>query len=312
MKKSIFAMLVLLALLATTMTACADAPGTDDPVTDPAETTDPAADQTESTEKPTIFVVGDSTVNKDSDPSFYYPCVGYGVALENYVADGVKVVNLGLAGSSSKSYKMKEEYYEFLGGIKEGDYLIISFGHNDEKSEDSDRFTDASKSYTEHGSFGYYLNKYYIERAREKGATPILCTPIVRASANDDYTGSCGHITATGDYRQAILDLAEACDVPVVDMTSITRARYEELGFEKACLYHGVQNAKYAEDGVTVLFTGIDTTHLNIYGANYMAYRLSSELKNIEGVGKFIADNLTEPTEELLVPGEESVILPAG
>ena len=43
--------------------------------------------------------------------------------------------------------------------------------------------------------------------AIDKGATPLLCTPIVRANKDNNYEGSSGHITATGDYRQAIIDL---------------------------------------------------------------------------------------------------------
>ena len=252
-----------------------------------------------------IYLVGDSTVCAFND-DYLYPRYGYGTQLANYLAPEAEVVNLALSGRSSKSFITEANYETLKSSLKEGDYLIIGFGHNDEKSDDEERFTDAQKDYTEEGSFGYYLNEYYIKLAEEKGATPILCTPIVRAKTSDDYSGSEGHVTSTGDYAQAIRDLGSAVGVSVVDLTAITKAEYISKGYDGAKLYHAVVMGQYDSDGTTVIpnWNSVDKTHLNIYGAKFVAYNLASELSNIDGIGKYVLDNITAPTEADLVPKE--------
>ena len=250
----------------------------------------------------TMYLVGDSTVCSFAD-SYLYPRYGYGTQIGEYLSDKVTVKNLALSGRSSKSFLEEANYTTLKNNLKKGDILVVGFGHNDEKSDDATRFTDASKPYTDPASFAYYLYEYYVKLAQEKGATIILCTPIVRAQSNNDYSGSEGHNTATGDYAQAIRDLGDACDVPVVDLTSLTKSKYESIGFDEACYYHAVLQGKYANDGKTVIpnFATVDKTHLNIYGAKFVAYLLASEIAKLDGVGEYVLDNIKEPTRDCLV-----------
>ena len=257
----------------------------------------------------TMYLVGDSTVAEFAD-SYFYPRYGYGTQIGNYFGDKVTVVNLALSGRSSKSFLTEANYTTLKNSLKAGDFLVIGFGHNDEKSDDSARFTDASKDYTDPSSFGYHLYEYYIKLAREVGAIPILCTPIVRAKSSDDYSGNEGHVTATGDYAQAIRDLGEAVDVNVIDLTALTKARYEQIGFDEACYYHAVIAGKYDTDGVTVVpnWASVDKTHLNIYGAKYVAYLFASEFSKIHGFGGYVLDGIVEPTKADLVPLDGYVV----
>ena len=259
-----------------------------------------------------VYLVGDSTVSPHYD-RILYPRYGYGTQIANYLTENVAVDNLAVSGSSSKSFITWPQYETLKTNLKAGDYLIIGFGHNDHNNTDPARFTKASADYTDPESFGYYLYECYIKLAREVGATPILCTPIVYVSSSDTYTGSTIHNTVDGDYRQVILDVGAALDVPVVDLTGITKARYEEIGYEEVIKYHAVEKGGYAEDGVTVIIdkSTVDGCHLNIYGASYVAYRLACELQNIEGIREYVAENLEEPTEELLKPYPYYVFEPA-
>ena len=255
----------------------------------------------------TIYLVGDSTVCSFSD-DYFYPRYGWGTQLGGYLTEKATVVNLALSGRSSKSFTTEANYQTLIKNLKEGDYLFIAFGHNDEKSDDDTRFTDASLPYTNKASFGYHLYEYYIKIALEVGATPILVTPIVRAKSNNDYSGSEGHVTATGDYRQAIIDLGEAVSVDVIDMTSITRARYEELGYDEALKYHAVLQGKKNGEGVVENWDSVDKTHLNIYGAKYVAYRVACELMKLDGIKHYVAEGITEPTEAVRVPNKNYVV----
>lgn len=321
MKKLISTVAILLALSMLVLAGCTPTDGSK-PASDPATTaskpvqSEPTASSTEA--KPTVppelketnlYIVGDSTACAFSD-SYFYPRYGFGTQLGNYLDEKVTVHNLAKSGRSSKSFLAEENYQTLKDNLKAGDFLLIAFGHNDEKSDDAARFTDASKDHTDPSSFGYHLYEYYIKLAQEKGAIPILCTPIVRAAIDNDYTGAEAHITATGDYRQAILDLGAAVNVPVVDMTAITKAQYEALGFETAMLYHAVISGQHDADGVTVVANPatVDKTHLNIYGAKYVAYRLACELKSIASIGGYVLENISEPTIADLTPNPDYVI----
>lgn len=180
------------------------------------------------TDKKTIWVIGDSTVSSFND-DYYYPRYGYGTQLQNYFDSNIyEVKNLALSGRSSKSYIKDPEYNILLDGMKDGDYLFIGFGHNDEKLE-QERYTNPNGTYLDQGSFANSLYENYIKKAEEVGCNVVLCTPIVRRTAEATWPNSNLHITATngqyvgGDYPQAIRDLGKALNIPVVDMTSLTK-----------------------------------------------------------------------------------------
>lgn len=250
---------------------------------------------------PVVYVVGDSTVSTFSD-DYYLPRCGYGAQLSRYLREGVKVVNLALSGRSSKSFLAEDNYSILRQNLASGDFLVIGFGHNDEKRED-ERYTNPNLPYTEEDtsrglSFKYNLYKNYICLARDRGATPILCTPIVRLSEEDDYSGVCGHITQTvggyegGDYPAAIRKLGKDVGVTVVDLTSSSMARYLRLGHQKAALFHGWAGTS---NGVPA---GLDGTHLNAYGATYTAYEWAVALSLSDNPLKnYLLPDLLPPEE---------------
>lgn len=304
--RKILLLLLILTVFGTFLLSACDSQGYNDTVpptddTAPGEETVPP----EEPAKNSIYIVGDSLSceYKGNNLEAFYPRVGFGSQLKNYTHEKLIVNNLALSGRSSKSFISENEYKTLKLLLREGNYLIIAFGHNDHNSEDPEKFTDASKDYTDPTSFGYSLYENYIKLAREKGAIPILCTPVVYCNGgSSDYSGAYVHNTETGDYPQAIRDLAAAYNVPVIDLTNITKARYEELGAE-AYRYHSVKYGLLADDGVTVtpdLNGEIDGCHLNLYGASYVAYRLAEELKNIDGISKYILDGIEEPTADIL------------
>ena len=116
----------------------------------------------------TLWVVGDSTVcdytKEDgtlTDATYFYPRYGYGTQFYNYFSTKITVKNLALSGRSSKSFLEEANYSTLKNGIKAGDFLVIGFGHNDEKSDDAERFASAKDSTDTEGSFKYNLYNYY-------------------------------------------------------------------------------------------------------------------------------------------------------
>lgn len=249
----------------------------------------------------TLYIVGDSTLSSFND-NYYYPRYGYGTQIGNYLSDDISVCNLAMSGRSSKSFLKEDNYRILKESIKKGDFLLIGFGHNDEKSDDIERFTSANLGIDDKNSFIFTLNEYYIKLAKSVGATPILCTPIVRCSIDNDYSLACGHITKDGNYPAAIINLGKLSNTMVIDLTSLTKKRYEELGYLEARFYHAVTLANYKNNELVPYMESVDTTHLNIYGAKYVAYLVCKELKKSNcALGQYVV-NLIEPTKLDLIP----------
>lgn len=249
-----------------------------------------------------LYVIGDSTVSSFNDP-YYYPRYGYGTQLENYF--NIKIVNLALSGRSSKSFISEENYKSLMEQLGPNDFLMIGFGHNDEKSDDPLRFTDASKPIEDKDSFSYSLYENYIKKALEKNAIPILCTPICRVDLKDDYTKNSAHITPNGDYRETILHLGYDKNITVLDLTLATKNQYIKLGHIEAMKYHATIAGKYTSDKRIIPdLATVDTTHLNAYGAKNVAYLIASLLKLTDcPLKKYLKSSLLEPRESLdLVP----------
>lgn len=271
-----------------------------------------------------IYVVGDSTgcdyaakgAHEDVTKNTYYVVrYGYGTQLHEYLnVKSEQVVNLALSGRSSLSFLTEENYTTLKNSIGAGDYLIIGFGHNDQKTDMSyytnPNLTTTDATTTNGTSFKYNLYENYIKLAEEKGATPILCTPIVRYNADSaKYENSAnGHITEDktvgsttykgGNYSQAIRDLASEKGVALVDLTNITKQIYTDQG-EGALQYHAYYTYKLDTDGTTKLPDNPDTTHLNELGAKMVAYQFAQALKNTDCALKAqVKSTATAPTYE--------------
>ncbi|MDE6661055.1 MAG: hypothetical protein K2J93_04485 [Anaeroplasmataceae bacterium] len=246
---------------------------------------------------PILYVIGDSTVSSFNDP-YYYPRYGYGTKLDCYFKN-IMVMNLALSGRSSKSFIEEENYKFLMEQLEPNDFLMIGFGHNDEKSDDPLRFTDASKPLEDKGSFSYSLYENYIKPALEKKAIPILCTPICRVDFKDDYSKNSGHITPNGDYREAIINLGKRINIPVLDLTLATRKQYIHLGHTEAMKFHATIAGKLDKDeNIVPDLSTVDTTHLNSYGAKNVAHLIAKLIKDTDcPLKEYLSEELEEPKE---------------
>ena len=274
----------------------------------------------------TVYIVGDSTVcdygvydgngNKTgvTDTTDFYDRYGYGTQFYNYFSSLVTFNNLAKSGRSALSFIKEENYATLTTKIKAGDYLVIGFGHNDEKFDDADRFADPSLPITTEGSFKNLLYEKYIKVAEDAGATAILDTPIVRYSDTLDFTGAKAHkLTLTDkdinnfgtttlaghsagdvlDYPKAIKELGEEKNVEVVDLTTLTANLYTSLGADEAKYLHRVTSGN---SDTEPNFNSIDATHINILGAKHVAYLFANAIKNSNSSLKnYVNATLTAP-----------------
>ncbi|MBQ4284032.1 MAG: carbohydrate esterase family 12 protein [Lachnospira sp.] len=250
------------------------------------------ANEANAAEQATVWVVGDSTVSSFTD-NYYYPRYGWGTQLYNYFDETLKVENLALSGRSSKSFRSEANYTTLMNGMTSGDYLLIGFGHNDEK-EEADRYTEPKGDYKTEGSFAHSLYTYYIKPAQDKGVTVVLCTPIVRRTTSGTWSNNDVHITSNGDYAESIRTLGKTLNIPVVDMTAKTKALYDELGVDETVNLHAWLSSKN---------TSVDNTHTNIWGAKYNAWMITQEMKaqNVAGIAEHITTAAAPTKADTLV-----------
>lgn len=226
-----------------------------------------------------VYLVGDSTVCSFND-SYYLPRYGYGTQLYQYLnVQANQIVNLAISGRSSKSYLTEANYATLKSSIKAGDYLIIGFGHNDEKSDDASRHTSPVGDHTTAGSFQESLYTNYVKVAKDAGATPILCTPITRYDASGAYTGSKVHVTSEGDYVQAVKNLGAATSTTVIDLTTLTANLYKS---DNAAAQYFHAHTSCEGSGVNLAPTGRDDTHINRFGAEMVSYLFADALKDTD------------------------------
>lgn len=249
-----------------------------------------------------VYLVGDSTVceyTEAQESSRFYMRNGYGMRLGEYLYKEAEIVNKARSGRSSVSYMNDKEYREVMDSLNEGDFLIIGFGHNDQKSGTT--YTDPNGGIDDEGSFKYSLYHNYIEVAIQMSAKPILCTPIVRRSANGSYSGAKIHQANGGDYAQAIRELGEQLNIPVIDLTTATQEFLTGMPEAESAQYFS-WSSSYSTEFVKG-YTSVDDTHLNAYGAEVVAKMIAELLKETNSDLKaYVRATLPEPNKEVLVP----------
>ncbi|NLO40711.1 MAG: rhamnogalacturonan acetylesterase [Ruminiclostridium sp.] len=166
-----------------------------------------------------VFIAGDSTVQNCA--SGYKPQEGWGRMLPKYFNENVHVHNYALGGRSAKSFIDEKLLSDILKQIEPEDTLLVQFGHNDEKLNGA--FADPF------GTYQAYL-KRYIDGARERGAIPVLLSPVNRRCFNLLHEFYPTH----GAYPQAVQELCSELNVPFIDLTRLSAQHYIQLGEEES------------------------------------------------------------------------------
>jgi rhamnogalacturonan acetylesterase len=233
------------------------------------------------TNLPSLFLIGDSTVRNGQgrgDGGQW----GWGDELAPFFdMSKINVVNRALGGTTSRTF-YRDLWARVLAMIKPGDFVIMQFGTNggvvneavlspsarsrgeihgigDETQDITNLVT--GKFETVH-TFGWY-EKQMIADARNKGATPMICSLIPRNSWRTDGTAARnGANSAAGWARQA----AESVNAPFLDINEIIARQYDELGREK----------------VNALFVAGAGPHTSLAGAQTNAFCVIAALKGLK------------------------------
>ncbi|WP_449465293.1 GDSL-type esterase/lipase family protein [Stenotrophomonas humi] len=231
-----------------------------------------------------IFIAADSTAATYGPERA--PQAGWGQALQSWLDPAQwQVRNHAVGGRSTRSFINEGRLDVIARELQAGDVLLIQFGHNDAKAEDPTRFTDPDTDYAR------FLSRY-IAVAREKGATPVLITPVARLLY--DF----GALLDThGRYTLAMKRVASEQDVPLIDLNASSMAWIRALGEQGAKPYFMFVPEQNKADG----------THFSVAGATAVAClvmrgwvdvqpRMKADLKRDIDCGAITAPAATRPT----------------
>ncbi len=203
------------------------------------------------TDVATVYLAGDSTV-VDQDKE---PWAAWGQMLPRFFSDRISIANHAESGETIKSFETELRWEKLFTTIKSGDYLLVQFAHNDQKSGRG--YVPAETEYTD-------LVKKYVARARSLGAHPILVTSMNRRSFDD-----AGKITDTlAPYPQALRRIAQEEKLPLIDLNAISKTMWEKMGPDgtlKAFVHYPANSFPGQTEELK------DNTHFNSYGAYELA-----------------------------------------
>jgi len=229
---------------------------------------------------PTLFIAGDSTAAKGSGAEQQ----GWAEPFQEYFdTSKVNVVNRARGGRSSRTFITEGLWDQLLADLKEGDVVLIQFGHNDAGeinaeppgstkplrargslkglgSESVEIDNVLTKKHEVVQTFGWYIRKM-IADVKARKATPIVMSLTIRHIWKDGKVER-----GSGSYRAWDKALAASEGVAFVDLSRIVADEYQALG----------------EAQVAALF-GKDHTHTNLAGAERNAAAVVSGLKGIKG-----------------------------
>lgn len=243
----------------------------------------------------TVFVIGDSTAAEKSHPETN-PERGWGMVLQGFFDKHVRVENHAVNGRSSKSFIDEGRWQKVFDRIKPGDYVLIQFGHNDEKP-DPKRHTDPGST------FDTNLTRY-VNETRAKGGIPVLLNCVVRRNYlrtvnnsiedeslrntkyEDEKINSDTLIDTHGAYKDVPRYLTKRLNVPFVDANRLTHDLEQGMGIEGSRKLH----MWFRPGEVKSIPKGRhDNTHYNVYGAHLVAGLIADGLaKAVPQLGKHV------------------------
>ena len=201
-----------------------------------------------------IFTIGDSTM-ATKNLKKQNPERGWGHVLPGFFSEDVRIHNHAVNGRSTKTFLSEGRWQNVLDSLQPGDYVFIQFGHND-ASNKGERATVAG------GDFDDNLRRY-IRESREKGAIPVLFTPIARRKFDHGTL-----VDTHGKYVDCVRNVAREQGVICIDHNAVTSDWLRALGDDPSKPYF-----MHIPEGVNPLHPDgrKDNTHLNVRGARVVA-----------------------------------------
>jgi lysophospholipase L1-like esterase len=175
----------------------------------------------------TIYLIGDSTVANYQLEADYqekrHPLFGWGQTFQSFFnktsindvknlikTDSVIVDDRAKGGRSTRTFFQEGRWREVYSRLKKNDLVMMQFGHNDAAVDKTERYVNI-EGYKE-------FLRLFVNQTREKGAIPILLTPV-----NRNYPWKDGKLSSShGEYPNAVKEVAKELNVKLIDLTQLS------------------------------------------------------------------------------------------
>lgn len=235
-----------------------------------------------------VYLIGDSTMvdytgNYDLGKDYLrerYPLTGWGQVFQQFLSsdslsqinkiikiDSAVVDNRARGGRSTRTFFQEGRWRMVYENLKPDDVVIMQFGHNDASEGKPERYVD-SEGYKE-------FLRLFVNQTREKGALPIIVTPVARNYPWKDGTLQNAH----GEYDQASKDIAKELKVMLIDLNQKSRDYFSKMG-EDYVTEHYFMNLP---EGIYEAYPNgqKDNTHFQPQGATEVARLVFQGLKEL-------------------------------
>jgi lysophospholipase L1-like esterase len=217
-----------------------------------------------------VYLIGDSTMADYTLDANYrtkrFPITGWGQVFQTFMssdslakvrnlmkADSAVVVDKARGGRSTRTFFEEGRWSEVYKSLEPNDRVVIQFGHNDAAKDKLERYVNV-EGYKE------YL-RLFVNQAREKGAVPILLTPV-----NRNYPWADGKLSNVhGEYPAAVKQVAKELNVQLIDLTQLSIDFFTSKGQEYVTSHYFMNFAAGLYEGYPN--GGKDNTHFQPEGA---------------------------------------------
>ena len=242
---------------------------------------------------PTLFLIGDSTVNNPTKG-----LMGWGTPLPQWFdTNRLRIVNRAIGGRSSRTFFTEGRWSNVLAELQSGDFVIMQFGHNDGGSLTQNRARGSLKGVDDRAeevtltngttevvhTFGWYLRRYVTD-TEAKGATPIICSLVPRNDWKDGRV-----LRPTNSYASFAAEVARQSGVGFIDLHEIIANKYEAEEQEK----------------VTAIYFLNEHTHTTPAGA---AFNAACVIEGLRALGNCALNDFLLPADRVRLDGH----LPSG
>ncbi len=215
---------------------------------------------------PVLFLLGDSTVCDQSRE----PYNSWGQMLPRFFQPTIAVANHGESGETYRDSIGRGRLAKIISVMKPGDWLLMQFGHNDQKQ------IAAGTG----GPFTTYETemKAHIAAVRQAGGIPVVVTPMERRGF--DAAGKV--VPSLADYARATREVATEEKVACIDLNAMSIKFYQALGPENSARAFAAPAGK------------VDNTHHDNYGSYELAKCVVQAIRQeIPGLAAHLAGDFT-------------------
>ena len=216
--------------------------------------------------EPQLYMAGDSIMAEYKSDMF--PQFGWGQSLKSFMKSPENLHNFARSGWSARRFRESGRWENCIASnLKPGDWVIVSFGHNDSNRR---RNKPPKNDYSTIDEYKAFL-KGFADDAKAKGANIAFATSIAHSdgfSVKDGAMNVDGGAKGLGAYVNAMREVASELNAPLLDLNRYAEENLPKLGLEKAkALYMIVRPGEYANypDGKT------DPAHIRDTGAFFYA-----------------------------------------